>query len=483
MNRFAKELRVNWRRVIRLFTFRRVSQGHVRVSASILVFFLALALASRALVEFVSAGPGKYFNEWGLVALMAKWSVIAIVLTLLTRARSTVPLGRAIADLAGIGFLTALPVALLMFCWTQYFTSIMSSPVSVQILWAALGLILIIWPSIALWRSGSRLWKTPHRFAGARLLFAAMIPLLLIPRQAIIAGESTRWERIDAWYWGRQAFEQIFPASETESAEESSPAQDYESAIYQQPAMVEQATSRLTPHSGDSPKFYFLGLAPSSAQSVFKSEVLGAKSVFETRLGATGRALAMINSWDTVTQYPMANVSNLDLALSGIARKMRPDRDVLALFITSHGNPGTISVSMPGYWLNNIEAGKLAASLKKSGIKHQVIIIAACYSGSFISALAGDNTLVMTASDASHTSFGCSNEREWTYFGDALFNHALKETTSLPQAFAKAKDLIGAWEKEQNLTPSNPQMSLGKNIEKLLGTINEDHIASASALD
>ena len=101
-------------------------------------------------------------------------------------------------------------------------------------------------------------------------------------------------------------------------------------------------------------------------------------------------------------------------------------------------------------------------------IKNKVIIISACYSGSFIPALRSDDTLIMTAASAEKTSFGCSNEREWTYFGDALFNHAFKNTRSMKQAFSEAKDLIKKWETEQNLTPSEPQISVGMNISSAL---------------
>lgn len=74
----------------------------------------------------------------------------------------------------------------------------------------------------------------------------------------------------------------------------------------------------------------------------------------------------------------------------------------------------------------------------------------------------------MTAASADKTSFGCSNEREWTYFGDALFNHALRKTRSLPQAFDEARDLIKEWETKEGITPSEPQISMGASISRVL---------------
>ena len=66
---------------------------------------------------------------------------------------------------------------------------------------------------------------------------------------------------------------------------------------------------------------------------------------------------------------------------------------------------------------------------------------------------------VLTAADEKSTSFGCSNEREWTYFGDA-FNQHLKPDVTLEQAFLNARVTIGQWEARDGLTPSNPARAL-----------------------
>ena len=63
---------------------------------------------------------------------------------------------------------------------------------------------------------------------------------------------------------------------------------------------------------------------------------------------------------------------------------------------------------------------EVAAVLDREGIKNRVVIVSACYSGTFVPPLANDNTIVLTAADAKSTSFGCAPERDWTYFGDAF---------------------------------------------------------------
>jgi hypothetical protein len=203
-------------------------------------------------------------------------------------------------------------------------------------------------------------------------------------------------------------------------------------------------------------------------QDVFKKEILGAQAVFDERFGTRGHSIVLINSSDTTINTALANTTNLGLVLNGVGKAMKPEKDVLVLFITTHGSKELLSVSFPGFSLNQVTPETLSQALKESGIKNKVLIISACYSGSFIPSLKGDDTLIMTAASADQTSFGCSNGRDWTYFGDALFNQALRKTQSLPKAFAEASKLIKEWETKDGVTPSEPQISIGSSISRVL---------------
>ena len=70
-----------------------------------------------------------------------------------------------------------------------------------------------------------------------------------------------------------------------------------------------------------------------------------------------------------------------------------------------------------------------------------MIVVSACYSGIYTDALADDYTLVMTASNSTQPSFGCSNMANFTYFGEAYFKNQLQQHTSFVDAFYQAKDL------------------------------------------
>jgi hypothetical protein len=76
--------------------------------------------------------------------------------------------------------------------------------------------------------------------------------------------------------------------------------------------------------------------------------------------------------------------------------------------------------------------------LSLADVRNKVLIVSSCFSGQFIK-LADPHTLVITASDANHSSFGCTNTAKLTYFGELLFHEAIPKTASLREAFQLLK--------------------------------------------
>jgi Peptidase C13 family len=247
---------------------------------------------------------------------------------------------------------------------------------------------------------------------------------------------------------------------------------DYEDAIYGQPALVAESLKSMQPSPPNRPQFYFVGVAPSSVQTVFRKEVASAREVFDKRFGTGGYSTMLINSFKTAAKTPMANLTNLDTVLKRIGALMDHDKDVLVLFITTHGAKEQLQVYFEDYPFNQIWPETLNTLLAEAGIRNRVVILSACHSGSFIPALANPQTLIMAAAHADKSSFGCSNQREWTYFGDALFNHAFRQTHNFEAAFAQADRLIAEWEAKDGSIPSNPQISVGSEIVKVLARMS-----------
>jgi hypothetical protein len=216
--------------------------------------------------------------------------------------------------------------------------------------------------------------------------------------------------------------------------------------------------------------WYFMGVAGAGYQDVFKTEVENTQRQFDTRFGTLGRSLALINNASTQATLPIASRTSIARALARMGQQMGSD-DVLFLFMTSHGNQNIFELANDPIGLNSINPQWLRETLDRSNIRWRVLVISACYSGSFIPALQSPNTIIITASAADKPSFGCSTEADYTYFGRAFFAEAMRDQNSLTAAFDVAKKLISKREKEAGYPPSNPQMQVGVNIATILPQI------------
>jgi Peptidase C13 family len=243
---------------------------------------------------------------------------------------------------------------------------------------------------------------------------------------------------------------------------------DAERVYYAQQHLLAEKLEALTPQRPGIVDLYFVGFAGTSSQDVFLKEARSAQKLFDQRFDTRGRSLLLVNNPRTLDGLPIASVSNLRLALQGVAKKMNAKEDVLFLFLTSHGSKHVFSVSFPELGLDDLTDRELREILDHAGIKWRVIVISACYSGSFIDALKDDRSLIITAARQDRTSFGCSSENDFTYFGDAYINHALRQGHSFTAGFVEARRLIAAREKQENLTPSEPQIYLGKDMREKL---------------
>jgi hypothetical protein len=265
------------------------------------------------------------------------------------------------------------------------------------------------------------------------------------------------------------------PLAAQDRGAESRPVIDIEKTYYDQPQLLERELSKIKSSTPGRPRLYFVGFAGWGTQAVFKREVLAVRQLFDVQYGTSGRSLMLVNHWTTLAEVPMANSTNLDRALRHIGRLMNKDDDILFLFMTSHGMKGRFAVEMTGFGFRDLTPGWLRGALDRSGIKNRVVVVSACHSGSFVAALAEPNTLVLTAAHADRTSFGCDDRREWTYFGDAFFNRALRQERSFEKAFERARQLIGRWETKDKLVPSLPQIAGGEALhDKLAALVDQE---------
>jgi len=248
---------------------------------------------------------------------------------------------------------------------------------------------------------------------------------------------------------------------------------DGESLLFEQAARIDRALAAIHRGSATTPKAFFLGFAGVGDQKVFAQEIGLASRVLGERYDIDGRSLSLINDQRDLDRAPLATVSGLKYALQGLAARMNLDEDVLFLSISSHGSQDpSIAVSNSELPLDNLGDEDLAEALRDSGIKWRVIIISACYAGGFIESLQDPRTIVIAAAAADRTSFGCSNDRDLTYFGEAFYRDALPAAGSLREAFDAAKTAIAKREHLERVDPSNPQAFFGAKMQAKLAAMS-----------
>jgi hypothetical protein len=304
-----------------------------------------------------------------------------------------------------------------------------------------------------------RILRAAYGFIRARAAILAIALILLAPWMLATLNLDTR----------------LWVADDTQEDQDSDDATEAEALLYDQPSRIAAAVERVAPNTGKKPAVFFVGFAGDGDESIFKREAVFAQTVFADHFGSADRSMELINDVDDRDSYPLATVSGLTDALKLLAERMNPDEDVLVLTVTSHGSREGIAVSNGSLPLLQLGPTELRQALDEAGIKWRVLIVSACYSGVFLEPLETDSTLIATASDSEHSSFGCADDRDLTYFGEALLKDSIPTTPTLEDAFKKAADLIQHRETAEHLEHSNPQLYVGSAIRQKLAALEKEH--------
>lgn len=242
-----------------------------------------------------------------------------------------------------------------------------------------------------------------------------------------------------------------------------------------QPRLLAARLGELKPQRRGVVDLYAITFAPYADQDVFMRESNMVAGVMADRFDTRGRTIQLVNNAGTVGQWPWATPLNLRRAVQRAAKLMDRDEDILFLHLTSHGaRSGHLAAEFGPLSVEQLTPRELKAMLDEAGIRWRVISISACFSGSWLAPLSGDGTLVMTAADADHTSYGCGRLSDLTFFGRAMYDEQLRtQTLSFEQAHAAARAVIKQREEEAGKDDgySNPQISMGSSIRGRLDAL------------
>jgi hypothetical protein len=424
--------------LLRLWTLRRVANIPSVATDRSLIGLGAAALLLWVGLDRWRAGPGAMFEALE-TPLIAVYLLLVLVCAYLASRASRPRLEFRSALFVALAFLPILVAA--GFC-----IDLELGGNAATAAWMLLGLYGLAFGMSSL-RSLSGAWQGP----------AAMTVLMLLG--VFSAGYRTADLRPSIW---------SSAPDDQQAAGDLAPA-DAESVLFDQREAIDEAVDRMAENLGPKPAVFFVGFAGVSDQRVFAEEIKLAAQVVGDRFQAADRELLLINDRRDLDTYPLATLSGLQYALSAVAQKMDPDRDILFLALSSHGSPDPeLAVSNGGLPLAQLSAEDLEGALRDSGIRRRIIVISACYAGGFMAPLENPDTIVIAAAAADKTSFGCSDDRDLTYFGEAFYRDSLPAAATLEDAFNHAKSVIAVREKQESEIPSDPQAFFGSEIRAVL---------------
>ena len=242
---------------------------------------------------------------------------------------------------------------------------------------------------------------------------------------------------------------------------------------------LHRALAALQPQRVGTVDAYVVAVALDS-DPVFGREARAAGAVLGRRYGAAGRTIVLAGTDGRApSTLPRGTPTSLAIAFARIAELMDEREDVLVLYTTSHGAPFGLYYNDADNGYGAISPNRLAGMLNGLGIRNRLLILSACYAGIFVPRLRSETTAIVAAAAADRSSFGCVGENDWTFFGDAMINHALRQPQPLATAFEQARTTVAGWERQIRGEPSNPQVSIGAGAARWL-TVLEARLPPAT---
>lgn len=210
-----------------------------------------------------------------------------------------------------------------------------------------------------------------------------------------------------------------------------------------------------------------MAIAAGGSQAIFGREAEAVQGLLGRRLGRSAAGVLLSNAAAHHDRQPLANRDNLTAVLTAIGERFDPATDLAVIFLTAHGGPNSaLQTDMPNSLaLQSIDAWFLAEQLARTPITRRIVIVSACFSGTWLDPLAAPDAIVLTASSATRTSFGCDDRREFTHFGTALLGGGLGQGASWRESFERLQAETQTIETRLRLPPSVPSVSVGTNME------------------
>ena len=159
--------------------------------------------------------------------------------------------------------------------------------------------------------------------------------------------------------------------------------------------------------------------------------------------------------YDDGTQH--SSVPDIATAMQAVAGRAK---DGCLIYFTSHGTPDGMVIDD-----KILSPAQMREMVNNAcGERPSVIVMSACFSGAFVTPLAGANRIIMTAARPDRTSFGCGEMDQYTFFDDC-FLRAMPMAGDFPGLGSLVQQCVAERERQMKATPpSEPQLSVGPGV-------------------
>ncbi|WP_145979414.1 C13 family peptidase [Ramlibacter tataouinensis] len=225
---------------------------------------------------------------------------------------------------------------------------------------------------------------------------------------------------------------------------------------------IREAGARLAP--GQPPRVIFAGFAMHSESNAFRGDVLLAEKVMR---GIDPQAVVFKLSNPAFGQeadLPFATRENVAAVLQAIGAQARP-QDKVVVLLTTHGHVNLLEVYAANTRLGVVGPAELREWLAPLRGQPTLLMVSACYSGSFLPTLRGPSRIVLTAAADDRPSFGCQFHSRNTFFIEELLGQPGLAAQSLSDWVPQAYRAIEQRELALKLAPSQPQAFFGADVQ------------------
>ena len=162
-------------------------------------------------------------------------------------------------------------------------------------------------------------------------------------------------------------------------------------------------------------------------------------------------------------RWPASGMQELERSLTAL--KPQQNEGCL-IYLTGHGAPEGIAMSAETP-MAFVRPTRMESMLNSCSQRPTVLVVSACFSGVYMRpGITRPERIVMTASAADLTSFGCSNNNRYTFF-DQCFMDAWSHHDLWGMLADEVRNCVRTTERSGNFPSSKPQFFFGPGLREL----------------